>query len=98
MKSFNRKILCEPYVSKGAATSEIKKGMAFVKQKSAVVGLKVLMDAQIDDKITIKKGDSIYILEEVLHNQTSYQKPLTSDALKEPFVLIDFGHVVFVGE
>jgi hypothetical protein len=98
MKSFNRRLVCEPYTSKGAATSEVKRGMAFIKQKSAVIGLKVLMDAQIDDTIIIKKGQSVYILEEVLHNQTAYQKPLTSDALKEPFVLVDFGHVIFTGE
>lgn len=98
MKSYNRKILCEPYISKGAIESEVKKGMAFVKQKSKVVGLKVLIDAQIDENIIIKKGSFVYVLEEILHNQTSYQKPLTADVINEPFVVIDFGHVVFTGE
>lgn len=98
MISFNRKIVCEPYVSKGAIESEIKKGMAFVKQKSKVIGLKILMEAKIDEKTTLPKGFLVYILEEVLHTQTNYQKPLTCDAIKEPFVLVDFGHVIFVGE
>jgi hypothetical protein len=98
MRSFNRKIICEPYVSKGAIESEVKKGMAFVKQKSKVVGLTILMDAHIDEKTVLKKGSSVYILEETLHNQTNYQKPLTSEAVETPFVVVDFGHVVFTGD
>lgn len=98
MISFNRKIVCEPYVSKGAIQSEVKQGMSFIKQKSAVIGMKVLMDARIDDSIEIKAGSLVYILEETLHNQAAYQKPLSSTGVKEPFVLIDFGHVVFTGE
>ena len=98
MKSYNRKVICEPYVSKGAIQSEIKGGMSFIKQKSSVIAMKVLMDAQIDDKLTLKAGSSIYILEETLHNQASYQKPLTSIGVKESFVMVDFGHVVFIGD
>jgi hypothetical protein len=98
MKSYNRKLVCEPYVTAGGIQSEVKKGMTFIKQKSAVVGLKVLMDAQIDDKISIAKGSIVYLTEELLSTQPSYQKPLTSDAIKDPFVVVDFGHVLFVGE
>jgi hypothetical protein len=72
--------------------------MAFVKQKTKVIGLKVVVDAQVDNELVIKRGSVVYIPEEVLYNQTSYQKPLTAERIKEPFVVIDFGHVIFVGE
>jgi hypothetical protein len=98
MNSFNRKIVCEPYVSKGAIESEVKKGMTFIKQKSKIIGLKVLMDAQIDQNLIIPKGSFVYILEEILYNQTAYQKPLTSEVVETPFVVVDFGHVIFAGD
>ena len=98
MKSVNRKILCKPYVSSKSIKSEVTKGMAMIVQKSTLVGLKVLMDAQVDADTLIKKDSYVYISEEVLHNQPIYQKPLTASCLEEPFVTVDFGHVVFVGE
>lgn len=97
IKSFNNQIACEPYQGSRGLKSKISAGVAVVQQKTEVIGLKVLADAQINDSISIKKGDKIYIKEETLYNHKEmYSRPLKLESIKEPFVLANFSHVVFV--
>lgn len=96
IKSFNRKIVCEPYKAKAGLKSKINRGVAVVQQKTEVIGLKVLIDAKVDNELQLKTGDIIYVKEETLHTVKSYQNALECPDIKEPFVIVDFGHVDFV--
>lgn len=96
IKSFNRKIVCEPYKGSTGLKSKVTRGVAVVQQKTEVVGLKVLRDAKIDDSLELSAGDVVFIKEETLHTIKQYQYPLECEAIEEPFVIVDFGHVDFV--
>lgn len=94
--SVNGKIVCKPYGGTRKIEAQVKSGFASVKQKNTLVGLEVLVDAYINEDITIDAGSKVYISEELLFNYMSVNKPLESDAVKESFVLIDFGHIVLI--
>lgn len=94
MKSLNNLIVCEPYKGAKGIRSSIRSGVAVVKQKTGVIGLKVLADAYISKDITLKAGSTIYVLESILFQfSDQYSKPLDSDFIEEPFVLVNYGHV-----
>lgn len=96
IKSFNRKIVCEPYKATNGLKSKVSRGVAVVQQKTEVVGLKVLRDAKVDNDLELKSGDVVYLKEETLHTIKQYQYPLECVDIEEPFVIVDFGHVDFV--
>ena len=99
MKSVNHLIITEPYTGARGVKSKITSGVAVVQQKTGVVGLKVLQDAEISDKIKIKAGSTVYIKEEVLYTyKDQYSKALDSDAIKGPFILASYAHVAFIKE
>lgn len=99
MKSVNHMVIVEPYAGPKGLKSKITSGVAVVQQKTGVIGLKVLADAEISDKISIKAGSTVYIKEETLYTlKEQYSKPLECDAVGKPFVLAQYQHVVFVKE
>jgi len=96
MKSYNMQIITEPYKGSTVIKSKISSGVAVVQQKSGVIGLKVLRDAVIDDKLTISKGDTVFIREDILHVNKNYSAPLECSEMSDQFVLVNFAHVAFV--
>jgi len=99
MKSVNLMIACEPYKGGRGLKSKISGGVAVVQQKTGVVPLKVLADAEIDKDLTIKAGSTIYIKEEILYTyKDQYSQVLECSEIKEPFVLANYSHVAFIKE
>jgi hypothetical protein len=96
IQSYNHQIITEPYTGATGIKSKITSGVSVVQQKSGVIGLKVLQDAVIDDKLTIKKGSTVFIKEEILHVNKNYSHPLECSKLNFSFVLMNFAHVAFV--
>ena len=97
MISLNNKIICEPYTGGRGIKSKITSGVSIIQQKTGIIGLKVLQDAKINDTLTITKGSTIYIKEEILYTYADlYSKVLDCKDIKEPFVLAEFSHLVFV--
>ena len=94
--SFNNQIVAEPYKGSRGIKSKVSSGVAVIQQKSGVIGLKVLENAVINDQLTIKKGDTVFLREEVLHVNSQYSNVLECSTIKKPFTLINFAHVVFV--
>ena len=100
-KSLNNRLILETYKTDGSIKSEVKNGFAFAQQKSSVVGLRVLVDASIQEGLynrTIPVGSKVYLLEEALHTQPWAKKILTSDATSEPFIIVNVSDVQFVVE
>jgi len=97
MKSFNKLIL-EPYKAE-ALKSEIRHGIAMVGQKNRVIGLKLLVDADASINsvsVILKKGSTVYIREEVLHNSPWAKNTLKSSAVEGDFIIVDASHIEFV--
>jgi len=67
MISIYNNIVCKPIPYAGGLKSEVKSGVAFVKQKVDIVSLEVLFDAQVVEsglKYTIPAGSLVYVKEE----------------------------------
>jgi hypothetical protein len=96
MMSVNKKVICEPYKEPRGIKGGISSGVAFVKQKNNIYGLRVLMDAAIDDRISLKAGDVVYLTEEMLYTNKNYSNPMECKEVKEQFVIIEFNHIVFI--
>ena len=96
MKSYNKLIL-EPYKPE-ALKSEIKHGIAMVSQKNKVVGLKLLVDADCMINqvfVSLQKGSTIYIREEMLHNHPWAKNSLKSVAIEGDFIIVDATYMEF---
>jgi hypothetical protein len=65
-------------------------------QKIKSKGLKLLVDAKLNDGTVLPKGSLAYIREEVLHNGQWATKILESDAIEGNFIIIDLAHVDYV--
>jgi hypothetical protein len=94
-RSMNNRLVVEAY-KKGELQSTVSNGFAFISQKVTVKGLKVLMDAKLNDGTFVPKGSTAYIKEESLHTQPWAQKVLESDTLKVPFIIVDLSSVEFI--
>jgi hypothetical protein len=65
--SLNNNIICKPHNLSGGLKSEVKSGLAFVKQKQDVIGLEVLLTSRLvegENISTIPAGSIVYIREE----------------------------------
>lgn len=97
IKSINNIIICKPYKGARGLKSKIHSGVAVVQQKTEVIGLEVLKDARINENLTIKAGDIVYIKEELLYtHKDTYSLELSCKDIGEPFVLANYAHVAFV--
>ena len=96
IESVNNLIVCEPYRGNRGIKSKVHSGVATIQQKTEVVGLKVLKRACISSEIYVEAGSTIYIKEEVLYNIKEYSVELSCKDISDPFVLVNFQHVVFI--
>lgn len=92
--SYNNIVICEPYKGARKVQSKVTSGFASVEQKSKIVGLKVLVDSVISEKLTIKAGDVVYLAEERLF--IDGRKPMNADAVSEEFITIGFNEIILV--
>ena len=97
MISVNNMVICEPYISKRKIEATVNKGLATVKQKGSVVGLKVLADARFGETV-IKKGSKVFLNEDYLYNNQSNLKPMESDGIEGSFILLNVGSILFIQE
>lgn len=93
--SVNNRLIVEVY-KKEALRSKVENGFATIGQKLALKGLKVLIDAKLDDGMLVPKGSTVYIKEEILHTQQWAQKAFESSYFPEPFLIVDRTYIEFI--
>lgn len=64
--SYNNLIIVEPYKLGQGIKAEVNKGIALPGQKTELFGLKVLIDARLENGETIKAGSIAYLPEDIL--------------------------------
>jgi hypothetical protein len=99
MISINSKLILEPYKGKGKAEAEVKSGFASIKQKSTLVGLKLLADGRVTigkDMVDVKKGQVVFFPEEVLHIHDWSKKTYNLEGGEERFIIAEAVHAVAV--
>lgn len=102
MKSINGKLLLEPYVSDGSIKADVRKGVAFVKQKSSLVGLKAVFSSTWTDRNgqvqSIEPGTVVFFKEEDLHSQGWSKTLFNIDGMEKKFIIADANSAVMVLE
>ena len=96
MESVNNKLILEPYKGEHKVKANVQHGFATIKQKSNLVGLKLLADAKLtqgNSTFLVPRGTVAYFEEEVLYSQEWPRKRLSCDELKEEFVIGDYSQV-----
>lgn len=99
MRSFNNKLILEPYEGEKGLKANVSKGFATVKQKSNLVGLKLLTPALVSTskgELDLKEGQIIYFEEEILATIGWSRKIYECEDLSVKFIVGDFSHVVMV--
>lgn len=105
--SLNNRFILAPYGGDRTLRANVSSGFAHVQQKTAVVGLKVLVPASIaalgqvridglSMNASIPRGSIAYIREEYLYTQPWAKNVLTSDAIEGSFIIVDATYVEFV--
>jgi hypothetical protein len=98
--SINNRIIVEAYVSDRALKTKEVNGFASIVQKISLKGMKVLVEARVNDGkqlcSVIRKGDLVYIREELLHTCEWAKKNYESDAIEGKFMIVDLAHVEYV--
>lgn len=97
MISVNNKILLQPYEGSNKIEANVSSGFATIKQKSSLIGLKLLVDAEIDGKL-IKKNSTVLIEEVVLSTSPWAKKTYECSEIKERFIIADKAFVIAVKE
>lgn len=95
--SINNRLITEVYKKEGLKSS-VNNGFAMVSQKVSVKGLKILTDAVLSDGSKIAVGSVAYIREETLHTHPSLKSVFESDAIGQPFMIVDLSLVDFIEE
>jgi hypothetical protein len=94
INSINNLVVCKPYGGSRGLRANVSSGVAVLQQKTQVIGLEVLMDAE---DLGISKGDLVYVKEEILYNhKDTYSNPLKCEKVDGPFILAHYAHVVMV--
>lgn len=93
--SVNNRFVVEVY-QKEALKSEIRNGLAMIGQKVSLKGLRILVDAKLNDGTLVPKGSSAWIKEETLHTAAWAKTPLQCDTLSSKFFIVDLAHVEFI--
>ena len=99
MKTLNNKVILEPYKGVRKLESQVKNGFATTKQKTNLVGLKVIVDGTVSQGqgvIEIKKGQTVYYPEEILYNQKWSKDIYTCKDIGEPFILAEAAYIVLI--
>lgn len=98
MVSIN-KIITVPYKHSGKLKTQVKSGFATVSQKSTLVKLEVLFDAQVlvgDSVQKVNKGQFVYLSEEILHSAVWAKQIMTTEGFNSEFIVIDPVYVIGV--
>lgn len=98
MISINNVIIVEPYLGKRKIEATVNKGLATVKQRGTVVGLKVLVDARISDTQIIKKDSVVFLNEKYLYENQNVLTPMECDSIEGSFIILSVGYIVMVKE
>lgn len=93
--SLNNRIIVETYQKEGLRV-EVKSGFAHLSQKISSKGLKVLMDAKLNDGTFIPKGSVAHIREELLHTQQWATKAMEAESVGQPFLVVDISNIDFI--
>ena len=101
MIATNCKLLLEPYKSDGAIKQTVKSGFATTKQKSSLVGLKLMANGSLyhrngDVQANMEKGDVVYFKEEDLHTQAWAKTIFNSEEIEGPFIIAEASLAVMV--
>lgn len=94
--SMNNRLIVEPYV-KEALRAKIQNGFATPDQKTTLKGLKIYLNAKLNDGTFIRAGSVAYIREELLHTaqwaQKKYESAATGD---KQFLIVDLANIEFI--
>lgn len=96
MISLNDTLILEPYQQGQGLKEEIRNGMAFVKQKTELCGLKVLVEAKLSDGSFIPAGSTAYISEELLSTQQWAKTVRTCAGLSQKFIMVELKYINLV--
>lgn len=99
MISVNNKLILEPYKGKAKIETQVTSGFASIKQKSTLVGLKLLADGKVSigkETMDVKKGQVVFFPEEILHASDWSKKSFNLEGSEEKFIIADSNHVVAV--
>lgn len=99
MITVNNKLILEPYKSKGKIEAQVSSGFASIKQKSTLVGLKLLADGKVmigKDAMDVKKGQTVFFPEEILHAHDWSKKTFNLEGSEEKFIVAESIYVVAV--
>lgn len=94
--SLNNQLVLERYKNDKTMRAVERNGFATVSQKVTVVGLKVLVEAHLNNGTKIAKGSLAYIKEELLFTQHWAKQALQSNAIEGEFMIVDAMHVSFI--
>ena len=93
----NNKLILEPYKHEGKIKANTTSGFASIVQKSKLVGLKLIVNANITrgvDSVMLSAGTVIYFEEEILHTQAWSQKTYESDIYELKFIIAPASYMV----
>ena len=99
MIAANNKLILEPYKGSGKIESKVSSGFATIKQKSTLIGLKLLADGKVaigKDMIDVKKGQTVFFSEEILHAHDWSKKTFNLEGSEEKFIIAEAAHVVAI--
>lgn len=97
--STNNKLILQPYEQGQGLKSEIRNGIAFVSQKTTLVGLKLLVEARLADGSYLPAGSVVYLDESLLCSPSSkWAKDVkTCSALRDKnFIVADLSCVTLI--
>lgn len=102
MNSINNRLILEPYKGSNKVEAKINSGFATVKQKSTLIGLKLLVGASVitmnGKEQNYQPGSIAYFEEETLHASAWAKKTYECDSINEKFIIAEFDQVVLIKE
>lgn len=100
MITVNGKLMLEPYKGSGKIEASNKNaGYSTIKQKDTIVGLKALADGRVNlgkDTVDVKKGQTVYFPEEILHAFDWSKKTFRLEGTEDRFILAEAVHAVAI--
>lgn len=102
MISVNNKLILEPYKGTKKIEANTSSGFATIKQKSTLIGLKLIEDAEVTDihgkNVKIKKNSIVFFEEEVLYSSPWAKKTYNCDNIETKFIIADYSQVITIME
>ena len=99
MIAVNNKLILEPYKGKGKVEAQVTSGFASIKQKSTLIGLKLLADGKLaigKDMVDVRKGQTVFFPEEILHAHEWSKKTFNLEGSDEKFIIAEAIYAVAV--